>query len=110
MHRVWTALCHLICGFWKVDRIRVSPREGLLLRLSNQSIVVIDQKPLQIKTRKVIAAGESVCVEYGCDGEDGPSLLRVIQSGLDLQPEVQWETGNGCNRYRPDQLEVYGEV
>ncbi len=108
MHRLWTALWNLICGFWKVDRIRISPREGLLLRLSNKSIVVIDQQPLQIRSRKIVAEGESAGVEYWCDGKDGPSLLRVTQSGSGLQATVQWATRKGCRNYRADQIEVYG--
>ncbi len=104
---MWISFWNLICSFWKVDRIRISPNEGLLLRLSNKAIVIIKQKPLQILKRNIIASGEWIHVEYVCDGEDGLSLLRVTQKGSNTQPEVRWETRKGQFKYPEDQIEIY---
>ncbi len=107
MGRRWIALCNLICNFWKVDRIRISPNEGLLLRLSNKTIVVIKQQPLQIKKRNIIESGEQIHVEYICEGKDGLSRLNVTQNDSSPQLQVEWETRKGVFTCLADQIDVY---
>ncbi len=101
---------NLIRSFWKVDRIRISPLEGRLLRLSNKSIVVIDHQPFQIKKRKVISKGTMICVKYLCEGEPGQGWLRVTQTASILQPEVEWKIDDFWIQYGAEEVEVFGDI
>lgn len=60
------------------DRIRVSPREGKLLRLRAGACLRIGGKPFKVLRRVECAADSSVT--YTCRGVDGDCEITVPQS------------------------------
>lgn len=60
------------------DRIRISPREGRLLRLSPGSHVLISGEPARILERRT----DHGCIRYLCDTAAGECELVVGTNGV----------------------------
>jgi hypothetical protein len=86
-------LIDLIRSWWRVDRIRASPREGRLLRLSPPCILCIDAVLVEVHERVVGQTVTGPYVRYDCIGPDGRSELWVMPRGRDQTPEIHWIQG-----------------
>lgn len=70
------ALLDCVRAWWRVDRIRASPREGRLLRLHPPCLLVIQDRLIEIVRRVVGQDAEGPFVVYDChDGGDSAQLL-----------------------------------
>src|SRR5204863_3725547 len=77
------------------DRIRVSPRDGRLLRLTRGCYVRVAGKPAKVMSRQIARCAEGLFVAYDCESAAGPfqltvrhddaagAMLRVRSAGVD---------------------------
>ncbi len=107
-----TTLSSLLLDWWRVDRVRVSPREGLLLRLRPPCLITVATQRVQIEARQVLADSDVPTVIYNCQTEDGPAKLCIeaLSQGSDIR--VRWcQTGqtqdSACQELSPTDIEVY---
>ena len=77
-------------AWWQVDRIRVSPRDGSLLRLSPHSLVVIGGQSFEIARRVVGQDADGAFVDYDLHGENGSARLLVRLIVETSQTLVRW--------------------
>lgn len=87
----------LLKSWWQVDRIRISPREGLLLRLRPGSLISVDGQPVEIVNRTVRQLADGPLVVYGCRSPDGPGQLCVSPGESRLASHIRW-TVHGRDR------------
>ena len=83
MSRTILQMLELVREWWRVDRVRASPFEGRLLRLSPGAIVCVGGKNYQVTGRAVIEAEDETIVRYHCVGvcENGRLLVRLNRRG-----------------------------
>jgi hypothetical protein len=65
------------CRWWRQDRIRVSPRDGALLRLAPAAIIIVRGARFQVAARRVVSLASGPAVVYDCASEHGRCQLRV---------------------------------
>lgn len=96
-------LVRLIRDWWQVDRVRISPREGRLLRLQPGDLLQLEGMTVTIIAVDPDASG----VRYRCEGAGFSGELWV---GLDAgrqADEVVWSR-QGCQQRLPAvEVEVY---
>ena len=102
------ALLRLLCSWWRVDRVRVSPTEGKLLRLEPPCMLRIGERVLEVVRRSVGQTPDGTYVAYTCEDNPGVCELRVFPVGLTHQPTVQLVTSESCTVLDADEIEVYG--
>ena len=68
----------LIRSWWLVDRIRVGPGEGRILRLHAGSLILVRNRPVEVVGRRVRRNGSRVTVVYECRGAEGDAQLVVV--------------------------------
>ncbi len=61
----------------KQDRVRISPSEGRLLRLSPPCVLTIGSRTVRIVSRMVSETGSGPIVTYECETESGLAELIV---------------------------------
>jgi hypothetical protein len=84
----------LVRSWWRVDRIRVSPREGRLLSLEPPCVVFITSRPAQVVER--IAPDPTASdpsVTYRCRTSTGPAELCVRLTGP-RELHITWRESN----------------
>lgn len=98
-------LIGLIRDWWRIDRVRISPREGRLLRLQPGDLLRLEGMTVTVTDRVV---DPDVCgVHYRCEGAGFTGELRV---GLDAgrqADEVVWSRQGGQQRLPAVEVEVY---
>ena len=77
-------------AWWRVDRIRASPRDGSLLRLSPPCLVVIGGQSFEIAHRIVGQDVAGPFVDYDLRGEDGSARLLVRLTIETSQSVIRW--------------------
>ncbi len=77
-------------AWWRVDRIRVSPRDGSLLRLSPHCLVVIGGQSFEIAHRIVGHDVAGPFVDYDLHGENGSARLLVRMIVETSQSVIRW--------------------
>jgi len=82
---LWRALLRLLHCWWHKDRVRVSPREGRLLRLQPACLVRINDLLFEVVSRHVQPSSEGPTVIYDCSGSEGDGRLVVR-----LDREILW--------------------
>jgi hypothetical protein len=72
-----SSMGRLLHCWWRGDRIRVSPREGRLLRLKPPCFLRIAGEPVQVTRRQVIRGAVGLTIVYHCEMATGPCELVV---------------------------------
>ncbi len=106
--RLLTAGIDLLRAWWQVDRIRVSPREGQLLRLRPPCLIQVCSQPLEVTRRRVHRTPRGPWVIYHCQGEFGPGELWVSPGGGRSGPRLRWITHRGERTLTEDDIQVWG--
>ncbi len=107
MLRLMRACWQLLADLWFVDRIRVSPVQGQLRRLSPETILIVDKAPYRICTRRIAWRRGRSCLEYSCHGHTERALLRVFSSVNHSSERVEWQTRTELRVYDPNQIGVF---
>lgn len=76
------------------DRIRVSPSEGRLLRLSPPCVLTIGSETVQIVSRTVSATTDGPSVQYECETDYGVARLTVKLTEA-MRTQVDWSPPDG---------------
>jgi adenylate kinase len=115
MPRLLKDVARLIGSWWKIDRVRISPREGRLLRLKPPCVVVVEDRPAEVLARTlgrnsattIAGAEESISVVYDCRSVAGAYRLRLAVAPGGTLEAVYWTT-DGCERrIMEESVEVY---
>ena len=105
MCRVWLGL---IADWWCADRVRISPREGELLRLQSVCLVTIAGRPVEVLARQEVQSDRSHGVRYECRTEDGRAHLHVRFSENASRLEIGWSTAGRIEALLEHQIEIFG--
>jgi len=105
---VWRSLRGMIAAWWRVDRVRVSPREGELLRLRPKSLVTVDGVPAEVLRRKEMCGTLTQGVLYECQTADGMALLDIRISKAAGRLEISWSLSGRGEVLLEHQIEVFG--
>jgi hypothetical protein len=99
----------LVRQWWQVDRIRVSPRQGRLLRIEPPAIIRVDAMIAQVLSRSTGCNGAGPYVAYECRTERGRAQLRICPVGLACQ-QVSWVEEGQAREVTEDAIEIYGQA
>lgn len=83
LFRFTRSVLRVIRSWWRVDRVRVSPAAGCLLRLRVGDVLNIRAQSAEILNRTQ-ASPDSADVVYQCLTDSGTALLRI-----ELQPNLR---------------------
>jgi hypothetical protein len=86
------ALAGLLRAWWQVDRVRVSPSDGRLLRLGLRSVIQVMGDPAVVMKRRVGHTEEGPYVAYECEGVAGSSEILVRPIGDRHRVAIRWVT------------------
>ncbi len=98
---------HLAAAFrawWGQDRVRVSPREGRLLRLRPPCIVTVDDEIVELTHRGVGRSRGDLYVTYTGVDVDGQTCELVV---VPSQPNVTWRVGEQLRVVSEDDVQVF---
>ncbi len=98
----------LLHVWWRMDRIRISPRAGRLLRLHPPCIVYMEDRPVEIVTRTVSRTSVGPCVYYGCRTADGSAQLCVAPASPGVGEHITWMEHGRERSLAADAVEVWG--
>jgi len=98
----------LIRDGWQSDRIRISPREGRLLRLHVGDVLQLAGLTVIVTARHLPTAMAGVY--YQCTGENGCGELWVMLNGERQADEVVWVWAGREQRLESTQVEVYSRA
>jgi hypothetical protein len=104
---LWRAASGLVAGWWRSDRIRISPREGELLRLQRGSVVTVNGIVAEVRSRTVVNLRQSSAIHYGCQTEHGPARLEVRWDEGAERCEIIWTTPGENEALLEHQVEVF---
>jgi hypothetical protein len=98
----------LLRSWWQVDRIRVSPNAGRLLRLRPGNIVCIADRDIEVVSRSVSQSpsGPSIC--YRCRSADGSAQLCVTPIVCGAGERITWKEKAVERSLTADEVEVWG--
>lgn len=111
---VGRSLRGLIRAWWDVDRVRISPREGQLLRLQPRSVIKVCGEPFEVVERLADCVSEDSpgdresSVYYLCRGGRESGRLHVRVAGLEEEQRVVWTVGGRVCPLDVDEIEVFG--
>ena len=97
----------LFSDWWQSDRIRISLREGELLRLSPGALVIVEERAYWVTSQSARAGPDAEEVSYDLEGPQGPARLEVRGVSTKV-PRTLFLHENG--RTRPlaeDRLDIY---
>ncbi len=108
-------LVRLIRDWWRIDRVRISPREGRLLRLQPGDLLQLEGMTVTVIARQVYPRRvyprrvdpDASGVRYRCEGAGfGGELWVGLDAGRQAD-EVVWSR-QGCQQRLPAvEVEVY---
>jgi hypothetical protein len=81
----------LFAAWWRHDRIRVSPREGWLLRQRPACWISIRGELVRVVGRTVGQTGRGAYIEYECESDRGASRLSIELAAGGESPRLVWE-------------------
>lgn len=99
-------LCRLCSAWWRVDRVRVSVREGQMLRIKPPCLLLISGRLVQVRDRRVDSSGSGVV--YRCETHAGSGTLWVRPAPSTLHPLLHWQEGVSLQELSGEQIEVLG--
>lgn len=99
------AVTGLIKDWWRADCIRVSPRDGQLLRIQAPCIIRVGDQIVEVVRRSVGQTTGGSYVVYGCE-RDGEACELWVRP--DLSNRVRWIDGDGEHQLNETDVVVYG--
>lgn len=106
MKRLLGDVVRLIRSWWCVDRIRLPPQAGRLLRLQPPCYLLIAGRPVEIAARTLGQSGGGRTVTYECRTADGVGRLTVRIVG-DSASAAVWALGDVERPIDAEEIEVY---
>lgn len=108
-NRMLTAISRLVRGWWRVDKVRISPQEGRLLGLQPPCYLHIGEQTVEVIARQALVEDSACAVIYHCKGEQEQEQceLRVELTGLRQLPHVQWSVGSDVRELSVDEIEIF---
>lgn len=106
-HSFWSQLRELLSAWWRVDQIRVSPREGRLLRLAPPCYLEHGGDLWLVESRVVGVGPAGVSVTYRCTSEERQGVLTVLPAAAGRE-QVRWVVDQQSVEAAADQFAVYG--
>ncbi len=104
---LWKELWHTIISWWRIDRIRSSPRDGELLRLSPGTIISVRSRLAEVVGRSVCQCDGGSSVVYQCRTADGEAVLSVRPLGSGRYATLQWSENGSTEVLDEESIEVY---
>ncbi len=102
------ALIGLLRSWWLVDRVRVAPREGRLLRLRPPCLIQVRSQTVEVLRRQVGQTANGPYVVYYCHNGLSPCQLWVRLVGSRQGSKVRWVEGSDELELAVDEIQVYG--
>lgn len=96
-----------VVSWWRIDRIRTSPRDGQLLRLSPGTIVSVRSRLAEVVGRSVCQTGDGPSVVYQCRTVGGAAMLSVRPMGDGRYASLQWSENGATDLIDEESVEVY---
>ena len=93
--------------WWKVDRVRISPREGRLLRLEPPCLLRLGGLWAQVVGREVATGGAGPSVVYRLNADAGSAVLRVARRPGCRALSVHLRAGAGEESLPEEEIEVF---
>jgi len=97
-------LRELVQAWWNKDRVRVSPREGRLLRVAVGSILFIEGERHQVLGRDTIDTSHGPVIRYQCESANAECELWVVATPI---PTVLLVEDNDERELSNDDVEVW---
>lgn len=107
-HDLLSSAGELVRDWWRVDRVRASPREGRLMRLRPPCIIRVGGQVVEVLRRSVGQTSAGSYVTYDCDNGAGPCRLRVTPVGTTHYPIVHWFESGQEREISEDQVVIFG--
>lgn len=104
---LWSQLRELLRAWWRVDRIRVSPREGRLLRLVPPCYLEYGGDLWLVESRAVGTGAAGGYVTYRCSLEGQQGELTVLPAAAGRE-QVRWMVDQQFVDVAADEFGVYG--
>jgi hypothetical protein len=101
-------ILRLIRCWWQIDRPRVSPREGRLLRISPPAIVKIGSQLFEVVSRTAGEGPAGPYVVYRCCSGDRSCDLTVELAGTAAIAAISLACGDTTVQLSEDDVEVFG--
>src|SRR5215475_6028072 len=109
MQRLAKDLVQLIRSWWRADRLRISPREGRLLRISPPAIVRIGSQLFEVVSRTTGEGPAGPYVTYRCSSGDRSCNLLVELAGTSSIAAISLTRDNEEPvQIAEDDIEVFG--
>ena len=105
---VCRACLDLLAAWWRADRVRISPREGALLRLQPVCLVMIAGRPVEVLGRQEVQTTGAHGVRYECRTEEGPAHLDVRFCENAGRLEIGWSVFGRIEALLEHQIEIFG--
>jgi len=102
------SLRRLIAAWWRCDRVRISPREGELLRLRPGSILKLRGHVAEIHSKSIQKTPLATVVGYDCQTGTFPGRLDVHLGDAETRLEIVWLAGGRKEQLQPHEIEVFG--
>jgi len=97
----------LLLARWRADRVRVSPREGRLLRLEPPCFLIIEGRLAEVVGREQAAGPGAPLIIYSCLTDSGTGELRVSPPEAGRRLEVKWVDAAGERTLSEEEITVY---
>lgn len=105
--RLLSKLSGWIRSWWRVDRVRVSPTEGRLLRLEPPCWLRVEGTLVEVFSRTVGETTGGPFVTYGCRSPAGPCTLSLDPRGQGRTAILRWEKDARKEELSSRQVEVF---
>lgn len=124
MTRLLNDMARLVASWWRIDRVRISPREGRLLRLQPPCVVVVEDRPAEVLARtlanlphgasattvaddRLFADNGLLEVLYECRSVAGDCRLRLTIAPGGALDGIFWTADGRERRITEECVEVY---
>ena len=105
LRRMWQACLGLVAGWWRTDQVRISPREGELLRMQPGCLFTVRGVPAQVRTRHI---AQTAGVQYDCETENGSAILEVCLSHSAVELDIRWMVFGWTEVLPAHHIEIFG--
>ena len=104
---MFRALWKLVRAWWRVDRIRISPREGRLLGLEPGAVLQIGEtRAVVVRRRPLPGHRGSAAVVYECQTRTGTAVLHARRTD-DESMELTWKDKEHEHVVAPERITIY---